>query len=726
MSSQFSRAGLLASVVIAAVAIGLLKLPQESVRPNVLVVTIDTLRADHLGAYGFVLAHSDTIDQLAHEGTLYEEALSAAPITLPSHSTIMTGLLPPAHGVRDNGAYALPDAANTLAERLHDVGYATQAFVSAVVLAKRYNIQQGFDAYDDELWGEEDPKLFMIRERRAADTIDRALAWFDDWKGQAQRKPFFTWVHLFDPHQPHQAPGWISARSPSGYDAEIAYADAELGRLIDALRRSGELDRTLIVLTADHGESLGEHAEKTHAVFVYRATTHVPLVLRYPRRFAPDRRVATPVHHIDIVPTVLATLGLAPDPNLPGLDLASVDADARKPSRPLYSESLLSEVGFGMAPLYAVREREHTFIRAPRSELYDLTEDPAETRNLIAVPGHRELADALDLSLQSVLDGAEQQALGATRNPLSQESIEMLQSLGYLQSAAARESVAGMDPKDGIHVYNLLDSARKAGQQGQWPASERISREILAQVPGHASARGVLAVALLNQGRVDDARDQYLQLIAQNPREFRVHGVLGSIALRQGDLDGAARHYQDALAVAPTFVEAISGLGLIAMIRGDDAAARNWFDRVLAVDPDFPDAHRLLGDLYFEQQRFADARDAYAKALALLPGDYRTLIQAAASARRADAAASARDWLQQAVRLRPERWMAHYNLACLDAIAGAGDDAFAHLRDAVALEPDAISLAMIDNDWAQWRGDARFKAMVSNGRPATATRPQSR
>jgi arylsulfatase A-like enzyme len=287
------------------------------------------------------LAHSDTIDQLAHEGTLYEEALSAAPITLPSHSTIMTGLLPPAHGVRDNGAYALPDAANTLAERLHDVGYATQAFVSAVVLAKRYNIQQGFDAYDDELWGEEDPKLFMIRERRAADTIDRALAWFDDWKGQAQRKPFFTWVHLFDPHQPHQAPGWISARSPSGYDAEIAYADAELGRLIDALRRSGELDRTLIVLTADHGESLGEHAEKTHAVFVYRATTHVPLVLRYPRRFAPDRRVATPVHHNDIVPTVLATwAGARSEPA--GLDLAG-RCRCPQPSR-LYSESL-SEVG---------------------------------------------------------------------------------------------------------------------------------------------------------------------------------------------------------------------------------------------------------------------------------------------------------------------------------------------------------------------------------------------
>ena len=621
----------------------------------------------------------------------------------------MTGLLPPAHGVRDNGAYALPDAAQTLAEQLREAGYATQAFVSAVVLSRRFNIDQGFDLYDDELWGEEDPKTFMIRERSATDTINRALAWYRRWQSAPDRKPFFTWVHLFDPHEPHQAPGRYSGIAPTGYDAEIAYADAELGRLIDALRDSGQLDRTLVILTADHGESLGEHGEKTHAVFVYRATTHVPLVLRYPPRFAPGRRLQAPVHHVDVAPTVLATLGLPVSPDLPGIDLRKAsDTD----DRALYSESLLSEVGFGMAPLFAVRERGFTFIRAPKPELYDLVDDPAETRNLINVPGYRERADALDLSLQSLLDRATASALGATRHPLSEESVEMLRSLGYLQSTDARAAVAGMDPKDGIVIYNKLEAARRAGQQSDWPLSERIARAILADLPEHASARGVLAFALLNQGRVEEAKDQYLQMIARNPGEFRVHAVLGSIALRNGDLDAAVRHYRDALAAAPKFVDAMSGLGLVAMMRGDEIEAKTWFDRVIEIDPSFPGVYRLLGDLYFEQERFGDARSAYARSLSMVPDDYRTLIQAAASARRDGASEQAREWNQQAVALRPERWVGHYNLACLEAVSGHREEALRHLGEALRLDPNVSNLVPVDNDWQALRADPRLGALL--------------
>ncbi len=703
-----------ALLAIAGVAAALLMIqPQPGAKPNVLMITIDTLRADHVGAYGFAPANTETMDRLAREGLLFDEAFSAAPITLPSHSTIMTGLLPPAHGVRDNGAYALPDAAVTLAERLHAIGYATQAFVSAVVLAKRYNIQQGFDQYDDKLWGEDDPKLFMIRERRATDTVDAALNWFEGWRVDAQRRPFFTWVHLFDPHEPHQAPGWLGVRSVSPYDAEITYADEQLGRLIERLRSAGELENTLVVLTSDHGESLGEHDEKTHAVFVYRATQHVPLIMRYPKRFPPGNRVATPVHHIDIVPTVLASVGLSADPALAGVDLASVASLPTWHERALYSESLLSEVGFGMAPLYAVRERGYTFIRAPKPELYDLTADPAETRNLHDVPGYLEIANGLDISLQHILDESAATALEAPRNPLSEESIEMLQSLGYLQSASARAGVIGMDPKDGIRIYNKLDAARKAGQQGHWPVSEKIAREILAEIPGHASARGVLAVALINQDRNDEARDEYLRIIADNPGEFRVLGMLGVMAMRNDDLDGAGRHYLDALKIAPTFIEAMSGLGLIAMIRGNETLAQQWFDQVVAIDPGFPDVRRLLGDLYFEREQFAEAQAAYALAMKLSPGDYRTLIQAAASARRANAGAAARVWLAEAIKLRPEGWVAHYNLACLDAIEQRDVEAIEHLRASIKLEPGVIGLARIDPDWTELREDPRVSPMLT-------------
>ena len=273
----------LRSAVLILAVLASLPACQKRSRPNVLLVTIDTLRADHLGCYGFRPARTPNIDRLAAEGVRCDNAVSAAPITMPAHSSILTGLYPPAHGVRDNGAYALGDDVVTLPERLAPQGYATQAFVSAVVLSRRYNLTQGFESYDDDLWAEDEPKLFMIRDRPAARTADRVLAWLDKWEATPSRRPFFTWVHFFDPHQPYEPSAPDAAGAASPYDGEITSADRGVGRIVEALRSKGLLDDTLVVLTADHGESLGEHQEKTHAIFIYDATVHVPLVWRYPQ-----------------------------------------------------------------------------------------------------------------------------------------------------------------------------------------------------------------------------------------------------------------------------------------------------------------------------------------------------------------------------------------------------------------------------------------------------------
>src|SRR5260221_1623024 len=232
---------------------------------NVLVITIDTLRADHLGCYGFHLARTPVIDQLASEGMRASNTVSSAPITMPSHTSIFTGLFPPAHGVRDNGAYALGEDAVTLAERLRDSGYTTHAFVSALVLNRRYNLNQGFETYDDDLWAEDDPKLFMIRERQAPKTADLFLAWLNSWNAK-KTKPFFTWIHFFDPHQPYRPSPEDLATSVSPYAAEITGLYRQIGRLMERLRTDGLLDETLVIFTADHGESLGEHGEQTHAI----------------------------------------------------------------------------------------------------------------------------------------------------------------------------------------------------------------------------------------------------------------------------------------------------------------------------------------------------------------------------------------------------------------------------------------------------------------------------
>ena len=283
---------------------------REGQRPNVLLITIDTLRADRLGCYGYGLAHTPAVDGLAREGVRCTDAATSAPITLPAHTSIMTGLYPPAHGVRDNGNYALAPEATTLAERLKAAGWRTGAFVSAAVLARRYGLDQGFEVYDDDLWAEDEPEMFMIRERPASRTADRVLAWLEE--GQKTRQPFFLWVHFFDPHQPYNLRSFdLAAMTATPYDAEIAEADRGVGRLIDWLREHGQLDDTLVVLTADHGESLGEHGEPTHGVFIYDATIHVPLIWRLPHVFPPGETYGGPVRHIDIVPTILAILDLS-------------------------------------------------------------------------------------------------------------------------------------------------------------------------------------------------------------------------------------------------------------------------------------------------------------------------------------------------------------------------------------------------------------------------------
>lgn len=683
--------------------------------PNVVIITFDTTRADRLGTYGFALAHTPTVDRLAAEGVRFDNAEATAPITAVSHSSIMTGLLPPAHGVRDNGSFALSEDAVTLAERFKQAGYETRAFVSAVVLSKRYGIDQGFDSYDDDLWSESEPKLFMIRDRPARETIDRALNWHDARTTETNDKPFFLWVHLFDPHEPHNPPSWTLLFSASPYDAEIASADRELGRLVDALRDSGELDNTVFVFTADHGESLGEHNEKTHAIFVYRSTTRVPLIVRYPPRFPEGKAYAGPVSIVDIAPTVLQLAHLPGAEQTQGIDLTPL---ARGDSAPLdraqYSESKLSELGFGMAPLYAIRKNGFTFIRAPKPELYDLTDDPGETRNLFSEPGYLSKADALDIELESMMQDSAKRALTSQSNPMSQETMQMLQSLGYLQGENDRISADGIDPKDGILLYNALEEARHAAQKHNWNQAEKLLKKILADNPKHFSARSVLALVEFKRGRLEEARDQYLALLAQDPSQFRLYAMLGQIALAQGELDEADRNNHEALRMAPQFVEAMAQLGLVALVRGNEAEAQRWYEKALAIDDSFPTLYRRMADLQFERGEFDKALSGYREAYRRNPKDFRSLLQAGTSARRAEKSELAQSLMEDAIARKPGSWLPRYNLACLLATLGQDDaalDALAEAGKRGLRNPDLLDM---DADWDGLRSSERFVQIQEN------------
>jgi arylsulfatase A-like enzyme/Flp pilus assembly protein TadD len=695
--------------------------------PNVLLITVDTLRADRLGAYGYSRAKTPNVDRLADEGTLFTDAIAAAPITMPSHASIMTGLLPPAHGVRDNGAFALSDDAVTLAERLKAAGYETRAFVSALVLNRRYNLNQGFESYDDDLWAEDDPKLFLIRSRHANRTMDRVIEWFDKWYEEPQRKPFFAWVHLFDVHQPYHPPGWARAVTPTLYDASMAYVDAEVGRLLQTLRVTSLLDDTIVVFTADHGESLGEHEEKTHAIFVYDATVRVPLIIRYPGpgRFRAGLRYDGPVRHVDIVPTLLDALRLPGAEQTQGVDLLPMTlGKAPRRELPQYSESLLSELGFGMAPLYAVRENGYKWIRAPRPELYDLKRDPQELNNLY--PQAKEISAKLDAELQKLLDDSRSRAIASRDNPMNKETLEALQSLGYLQGPQERKDMGGMDPKDGILLYNRFEEARHLAQDEKWVEAETALRAILADQPRHTSARNILALTLMRQGRLADAKAQYLQTLNEDQDQARIYLMLATIAMIEDKLDEADTYLHEALRVSPQFAEAASSLGMVELLRGNETAARAWYDKALAIDPTFPHAYRRIADIYYDRGEYAAALKNYRLALERSPRDFRSMVQAGNSARFLGDEATARRYYEQAALLRDDTWIATYNLACLSAVRGDKDKAIALLREAVQRGMSMRGIAARDKDLDSLRKLPEFVALAGEGSVITTPRRHKR
>ncbi len=688
---------------------------EAAARPNVLLITVDTLRADRLGCYGYALARTPNIDALADEGVLFDDATTTAPITMPAHASIMTGLLPPAHGVRDNGAYMLADEHWTLAEAMKDHGYRTGAFVSAVVLGRRYNLVQGFDVYDDALWAEDEPRLFMIRDRPANRTAEKAIAWLEQ-VGAKSDAPFFLWVHFFDPHQPYESRYAKRHLLPTLYDAEIAQVDEAVGQLVGWLKANNKFDNTISVLTADHGESLGEHGEKTHAIFVYDATIRVPLIVRYPGALSPGRYKG-PASCIDIFPTLRALSGISDTTQVQGIDLSQALRGLEAPplQRPQYAESLLSEVGFGMAPLYAVRANRMKWIRAPKPERYDLDKDPKELTNLVSA------SDAvnaeMDAMLQSLIDDSAKFARGKASNPLDRETLDALRAMGYVATDRARADASGMDPKDGLALYAKLEDARHAAQRSEFAVAEKLLREVLAQAPGHVTARNVLGLVLMRQNRLADAEAEYRRSLETDPAQARVLYMLGVVAVRQKDPAKAREHCELALAHAPHLVEAMVILGFLSLQEGKHEEASAWYARAIEADPAMPRAHNAYADLYYLQGAYAEALVHYRKVLDATPDHFSAHIQAGLCAQRLKEGNTASAMFEKARALRPDSWLPPYNLACAAALAGENVAAVALLKEAVSLAPADVAIARIareDEDFSSLRDVAAFRELLAS------------
>ncbi len=418
---------------------------------GVVLITLDTTRADRLSAYGFMDASMPALDRLAREGVVFDQATTVAPMTLPAHASLLTGLLPPRHGVRDNADSALAATHTTLAEVLHANGFRTGAFVASAVLDPDRGLAQGFDVYKGA--GAKSQPGAAARQRRA----DAVTADAVEWLGQVAGSRFFLWTHLYDPHAPYDPPEPFRSRHADPYVGEIAFADSQIARLLDELERRQLLERTVVVFLSDHGEGLGEHGERDHGIFVYESVLRVPLMIRMPRGHIAPRRVAEVVRLTDVMPTVLELLDL-PVPSMDGVSLVRLMAGRAQLPLEAYAEAMYPQ-RFGWSPLRSLRDERFKLIDAPRPELYDLERDPFEQHNVYEV--HPYVAEAMRQRIASLDAGGPPGVAAPSAAGPSAELRERLSALGYAGTGPRRAPADGErlpDPKDCIDLYNARRS----------------------------------------------------------------------------------------------------------------------------------------------------------------------------------------------------------------------------------------------------------------------------
>ncbi len=581
---------------------------------NVVLVTIDTLRADHLGCYGYSNISTPAIDALAATGTLFEHAVAQTPLTPPSHASIFTGQNPNVHHVRNTGGFTLAPSAVTLPKLLRQQGWDTAAFVGASVLKKIFGFNQGFAVYDDQMPKPE--KSGLVREdpeRRAGAVVDRAVAWLNGQSGT----PYLLWVHFFDPHLPYEPPEPFKTRYSSHlYDGEIAYVDRELGRLLDAVDKKDASRRTLIAVMADHGESLSEHGEFTHGVFLYDSTLHIPLVLAGPGVPA-GARIATQARTIDVMPTILELLGVKAPPSCQGSSLVPTFSGKSAATEYSYAETLYPKMNMNWAELRGVRTNRWKYVRAPTPELYDLTQDPHELHNVYG--SYPEQVRELDAQLRASSAGIEKVAT----TTMTSKSMEQLKSLGYLSGFTPREfdlTGEGTDPKDRTGILRLFNLAAGPGSSAI-PQGRRIRllEEALVEDPGNPSVYYHLGAEYERAGRYSDSLELYRSAIEKGVQNGRIYARMGDLELRAGNKQEAIVCYEKAAQFNPSDTDSQSNLALAYLETGRVADAERVYRWILASGEESAAAYNGLGLIAVQRQDLAGARANFEKAVRIDP-----------------------------------------------------------------------------------------------------------
>jgi arylsulfatase A-like enzyme/Tfp pilus assembly protein PilF len=693
---------------------------------NVVLITLDTLRADALGVYGNKEVRTPNLNALAGGGVVFEQAMTSAPLTLPAHSTIMTGQFPPRHGVRDNGGFFLGPDQVTMAEILSGQGFKSGATVGAFVLDSKWGLDQGFAAYQDDfdMTNVKTMSLSSIR-RPGNEVVDLALKWMDGVAGQR----FFSWLHFYDPHAPYVSPEpYKSEYRGHPYRGAVAFTDAQVGRVLSFLKDRGLSDRTIVIVSGDHGESLGEHGEETHGFFVYESSMHVPLIMHAPFSLTAGRRVSLPVRTADILPTVLDLLQLPVPESLAGVSLAPLLAGAKELPKPTegYAEAMYPLHHYGWSELIASRSERYKLIDAPRPELYDLERDPKELKNIFEE--RRSVGDAMlrNLRAQKRLMAANAPATPKAED-VDPETRARLAALGYVGSFVATSegpSSDRADPKDKIELFNLMTTARDVSKDegGSGKAIAMLSRvvrddpnvidgwfmlgmeyfkagkytEAVANYSRALQLKPDYDLALINManayrrlGRDDAALAGYERYVAVDPENAFVRYQIGEIYLDQGNLERAETEFAKALKIDPKLASALVATGVIAFQRGQLPQAEKQFKDALALKSDVRLAHFNLA-LMAEARGDDNAADAeYRTEIDKHPTAYKALFNLGRLKARKGDTAAARDLYKKAVETNTEFAEGFFYLAkaLLDEGKSLGD-AETYARKGLSLDPD--------------------------------------
>jgi arylsulfatase A-like enzyme/Tfp pilus assembly protein PilF len=689
---------------------------------NLLLVTLDTTRADRIHAYGFDGVETPNLDRLAREGVLFEQAVSPAPLTLPAHSSIFTGMFPPAHGVRDNGGFFLDDSQTTLAERLQSRGFTTGGFVGAYVLDHKWGVAQGFQTYFDDFDLSKYQSLSLGSvDRPGNEVADHAIKWLD----AVGPKRFFGWVHFYDAHSPYDPPEPFKSRyAGHPYVGEIAFVDSQVGRLLAYLDAHHLADRTVVVVMGDHGESLGEHGEATHGFFVYQATMHVPLLIRAPYDLMAGRRVADTVRSIDILPTALELLGVKTAEQLDGTSVVPLMTGAKKElGLAAYSEAIYPRFHFGWSDLRALTAGRYKFVAAPRPELYDLQQDPGESRNLY--PERQALGDRMNQELIAL-----EQRLSATAaapkaavevDPDARARLAALGYVGTFVTALAPDRAGLADPKDKIQLFNLMTQARETARHDKESDEGLHALErVVAQDPRVIDAWFMLGneyyrrrqfaraidqfkralelkpdydLVVINManayralGRDQEAMVGYRRFMELDPKNAQIRYEAAQILIDGGKLDEAAQELMQALALEPKLAAARNALGVLALRRGDLDGAEREIHAAIDEKPDVRLAHFNLALLAEQRGDLTRAVAEYQQELALHATSYKAAFNLSRLYERAGNRDGQLKELRRAIDLNPGFAEGHLFLA------KAYLDQEQHLDEAVGLARKGLAL----------------------------------